>query len=91
MAICKEPIIQLCDKKDLFKSVSQLIQICETIYLKCVHGGVYRLRFWTRPCIPHIKLIRVAGVGEQGGSLYIQMIGMIVVFFRSCNRRFGNF
>ena len=26
-----------------------------------------------------------------GGTPYIRMIGMIVVFFRGCNRRFGIF
>ena len=35
---------------------------------------------------------RGVGVGGGGGGTpYIQMIGMIVVFFRGCNRRFGIF
>ena len=29
--------------------------------------------------------------GGRGGTPYIQMIGMIVVFFRGCNQRFGVF
>ena len=32
-----------------------------------------------------------ACVPGGGGTPYIQMIGMIVVFFRGCNRRFGIF
>ena len=31
------------------------------------------------------------GQKARGGTPCIQMIGMIIVFFRGCNRRFGNF
>ena len=39
------------------------------------------------------KMREIKDRGEMcpGGTPYIRMIGMIVVFFRSCNRRFSIF
>ena len=34
---------------------------------------------------------RMKNIRGEGGTPYIKMIGMIVVFFRGCNRRFGIF
>ena len=39
---------------------------------------------------PKITTLRPGG-GGGGGTRYIQMIGMIVVLFRGCNRRFSIF
>ena len=35
--------------------------------------------------------ISLLDTGGGGGTPYIQMIGMVVVFFRGCNPRFGIF
>ena len=33
----------------------------------------------------------MVGAARGGGTPFIRMIGMIVVFFKGCNRRFGIF
>ena len=39
----------------------------------------------------HCLKFTVTTPESRGGTPYIQMIGMIVVFFRGCNRRFSIF
>ena len=39
----------------------------------------------------HCLKFTVTTPDPRGGTPYIQMIGMIVVFFRGCNRRFSIF
>ena len=38
-----------------------------------------------------LKYLQLLLPGGGGGTPYIQMIGMIVVFLGGCNRRFGIF